>query len=286
MIEEKAFAKINLALEVLGRRDDGYHEVSTVLHAVGLADHLTFEESEGLSLECDDPAIAGEGNLVLRAARLLQQAAGSGRRASITLRKGIPVAAGLGGGSSDAAVTLLALSRLWETGLSPDELMELGATLGSDVPFFVQGSECALATGRGERVVPLPTAQGWWVVVLRPEVAPLPNKTAMLYSMLSEDDFSDGSRVATVVEELKAGRLATERPHNAFERVAGVAFPGLDEYRRVFVRAGAPFAALAGSGPALYTLVDSVEQGRKILDALLQEGREAYMAALIEETSD
>ena len=286
MIEEKAFAKINLALEVLGRRDDGYHEVSTVLHAVGLADHLTFEAREGLSLECDDPAIAGEGNLVLRAARLLQQTAGSGRGASITLRKGIPVAAGLGGGSSDAAVTLLALSRLWGVGMSPDELMELGATLGSDVPFFLQNSGCALATGRGERIAPLPAVQGWWAVVLRPKVAMLPNKTATLYSMLSEDDFSDGSRVATMVEELRAGRLATEGLHHAFERVAGVAFPGLDEYRRVFKSAGAPFAALAGSGPALYTLVDSVGQGRKILDALLQEGREAYMAALIGETSD
>ena len=225
MIEERAYAKINLALEVLGRRDDGYHEVSTVLHAVELTDHLTFEASEGLSLECDDPAIASEGNLVLRAARLLQQTAGSGRGASITLRKGIPVAAGLGGGSSDAAVTLLALSRLWGIGMSPDELMELGATLGSDVPFFLQGnglqgSGCALATGRGERVVSLPTAQGWWVVVLRPEVVPLPNKTTMLYSMLTEEDFSDGSRAAMVAERLRTGRLAAGGLHNAFERVA------------------------------------------------------------------
>ncbi|MCZ6615292.1 MAG: hypothetical protein O6920_05885, partial [Chloroflexi bacterium] len=121
---------------------------------------------------------------------------------------------------------------------------------------------------------------------LRPEVAPLANKTATLYSMLAKKDFSDGSRVATVVERLKAGRLATEGLHNAFERVAGVAFPGLDAYRRVFKRAKAPFAALAGSGPALYTLVDSAEQGRGILDALRREGHEAWMAALIETTSD
>ena len=281
MTEEKAYAKINLALEVLGRRDDGYHEVSTVLQAIELADHLAFEESEGLSLECDDPAIAGKGNLALRAARLLQQATGSSRGASITLRTGIPVAAGLGGGSSDAAVTLLALNRLWGVGMSPDELMELGATLGSDVPFFLQNSACALATGRGERIAPLPAAERWWVVVLRPKVAPLANKTATLYSMLAKKDFSDGSRVATMVEELKTGRLTTEGLHNAFERVSGVAFPGLDEYRRVFTRAGAPFAALAGSGPALYTLVDSAEQGSEILDALLQAGREAYMAALM-----
>lgn len=286
MTEERAYAKINLALEVLGRRDDGYHEVSTVLHAIEMADHLAFEESEGLSLECDDPAIAGEGNLVFWAARLLQQAAGSRRGASITLRTGIPVAAGLGGGSSDAAVTLLVLNRLWGVGMLPDELMELGATLGSDVPFFLQSNGCALATGRGERIAPLPAAQGWWAVVLRPEVAPLVNKTATLYAMLTEEDFSDGSRVTTVVEELKAGRLAASGLHNAFERVSEVAFPGLDEYRRVFTRAGAPFAALAGSGPALYTLVDSAEQGREIKDALLQAGREAYMAALVAAISD
>ena len=196
------------------------------------------------------------------------------------------MAAGLGGGSSDAAAALLALSELWNIGWSEVGLAELGARLGSDVPFFLQRAGCALATGRGEVVTPLPPVKGWWAVVLWPNVLPLPNKTATLYSMLAKKDFSDGSRVATVVERLKAGRLATEGLHNAFERVAGVAFPGLDAYRRVFKRAKAPFVALAGSGPALYTLVDSAEQGREILDALLQEGRKAWMAALIEAISD
>ena len=153
-------AKLHLFLEVLGKRPDGYHEVRTVMQTVDLADELELEEATAISLTVEPPGAAPtEDNLVLRAARLLQQAAGSSGGASITLRKGIPIAAGLGGGSSDAAVTLLALSSLWGIGMSPDELMELGATLGSDVPFFLQGNGCTLATGRGERIVPLPASR-------------------------------------------------------------------------------------------------------------------------------
>ena len=275
-----AFAKINLVLEVLGRRDDGYHEVSTVLHSIDLADQLLVEPGEGLSLECDTPAIANEDNLVMRAARLLQEATGCAQGARIRLEKGIPVAAGLGGGSSDAAATLVGLNQLWDRGMSVTSLAELGARLGSDAPFFLQNAGCALATGRGEVVTPLPAVRGWWVVVLRPDVSPMPNKTATLYSMLTEEDYTDGSRSAALAEELKIGKLAPGGLYNAFERVADRAFPGLEGYRRAFQEAGAGSVSLAGSGPALYTLVDSVEQGKQFLETLRGDGHEAYLAEL------
>jgi len=278
----KAFAKINLVLEVLGRRDDGYHDVSTVVHSVDLADRLSVEAGTGLFLECATPAIANEDNLVMRAARLLQEAAGCSQGARIRLEKGIPMAAGLGGGSSNAAAALLALNELWGLGWSEVSLVELGARLGSDVPFFLQRAGCALATGRGELVTPLPPVKGWWAVVLWPKVPPLPNKTAMLYSMLAEADYTDGSMAAALAEELNAGKLAPERLYNAFDRVADGAFPGLEGYRRVFQEAGAGFANLVGSGPALYTLVDSAEQGKQLLDALGGDGHEVYLAELRE----
>ena len=281
-----AFAKINLVLEVLGRRDDGYHEVSTVLHSVELADRLVVEAGEGLSLECDMPAIANEDNLVMRAARLLQEAAGSTQGARIRLEKSIPVAAGLGGGSSDAAATLVALNELWGLGRSEVSLAELGARLGSDVPFFLQNAGCALATGRGEVVVPLPSVERWWAVVLRPDVSPMPSKTATLYSMVTEEDYTEGSRSAALAEELKVGKLAPRGLYNAFDRVADRAFPGLEGYRRAFQEAGAGSVSLAGSGPALYTLVNSTEQGRQLLDALRGQGYEAYLAALRGTTYD
>ena len=180
-------AKVNLTFEALGRRADGYHEVRTVLHAVSLADEIAFAPADDLSLVAE-PLVAeppGDGalssaasaptggdNLVLRAARLLRREAGVTAGAAIRLRKRIPVAAGLGGGSSDAAATLRGLRRLWGLDLDADALRELAAQLGSDVPFFVTGG-AALAEGRGERLTPLPPAQGSVVVM-----APPPDETA------------------------------------------------------------------------------------------------------------
>jgi len=151
-------AKVNLALQVVGRRPDDFHEIVTVFQAIDLWDTLFAEPAETLTLTVDgDRVEAGEGNLVFRAARLLQAQCGParGRGARLRLTKGIPVAAGLGGGSSDAAGALLLLTRLWELGLGPAELQPLAAGLGSDVAFFLVGGT-ALGRGRGERVDRLP----------------------------------------------------------------------------------------------------------------------------------
>lgn len=171
-------AKVNLTFEALGRRADGYHEVRTVLHAISLADEIAFAPADDLSLAVEPPekgafssaasAPAGDDNLVLRAARLLRREAGVKTGAAIRLRKRIPVAAGLGGGSSDAAAALRGLRRLWGLDLDADALRELAAQLGSDVPFFVTGG-AALAEGRGERIMPLPPAQGNVVVMSPPD---------------------------------------------------------------------------------------------------------------------
>ena len=158
------YAKINLTLEILGKRADGYHEVRTVMQTVGLADRLEVSAAADLSFTCSDPALATPDNLVYRAARLLQADYGARAGAALRLEKRIPVAAGMGGGSSDAAATIVALNRLWNLQLSPTEQRRLAAALGSDVPFFLTGGT-ALATGRGERITPLPPLPQYWIAL-------------------------------------------------------------------------------------------------------------------------
>ncbi len=177
----EAFAKVNRSLVVLGKRSDGFHELDTVFQAVGLTDRLTFEESDLLTLDVDDPSIpSGAENLVLRAARALAEAAGVRPRAHIMLEKRIPSGGGLGGGSSDAAVTLFGLSALWELDLPLELLSRVGGELGSDVPFFLHGGT-ARGLGRGERITPLEDLPPEAVVLVMP---PFPVSTPEVFRRL------------------------------------------------------------------------------------------------------
>ncbi|MBI4202434.1 MAG: 4-(cytidine 5'-diphospho)-2-C-methyl-D-erythritol kinase [Chloroflexi bacterium] len=281
MMQVQARAKINLCLEVLGVLPGGYHEVATLLHTIALSDTLSFEPAPDLTLHCDPALGPLEENLVLRAARLLQQEIGSTRGAAIVLHKGIPVAAGLGGGSSDAAATLLALNTLWGLGLSLERLAELAARLGADVPFFLQ-SGCALAQGRGNVLTPLPPLQGWWAVVLHPPIS-LEGKTGFLYRQLAAADYTGGQGALALAAKLRQGVRTLANlagATNAFERVAGAAFPGLDAYWQAFLAAGAPFARLSGSGPSLFTLAQSQTEAQDMAVRLRAQGYETYDAAL------
>jgi len=176
-------AKVNLCLRVLGRRADGYHEIETVLHTVGLWDRLSLSPIPGeprIALEADTPDVpSDEGNLCWRAADLIARHAKAPDGVAIRLEKSIPVAAGLGGGSSDAAATLVGLARLWELDLAPEEVASLAAQLGADVPFFLRGG-CCLARGRGEELDPVPELSAWLVLVVPERRVP----TAQAYAAL------------------------------------------------------------------------------------------------------
>ena len=282
IMETQARAKINLSLEVIGRRGDGYHDVATVLHEIDITDRMAFRPADRLRLICRAPPSAPEDNLVLRAARLLQKRTGCTLGAEITLEKEIPVSSGLGGGSSDAAATLNALNSLWDLGLSNVRLLELAAELGSDVPFFVNGG-CALGEGRGEAVTSLPQMTDCWVVLLAPPMREA-DKTGRMYSLLAEEDFSDGSVTRRLAQGLTAGSSSVDDVamcRNAFERSAEVAFPGLDSYRHAFLDAGAPFVRLCGSGPSLFSLFEKREMGLAVGDQLQQGGYEARLGRLV-----
>jgi len=277
----RAYAKINLCLEVLGRRRDGYHDVLTILQTVDLYDTLAFEPADELTLTCSDPRLSGEDNLVLRAARLLQRAAGVEHGAAIHLEKRIPVGAGLGGGSSDAAVTLLALSPLWGLHMTRSNLENLAAALGADVPFFLYGGT-ALAEGRGDRITPLPLLPEHWVVLVRPALE-IPDKTSLMYAWLTPREYTSGLVTRSMARAIREGQEI--RPgliFNTFEWVAFRNLDLLDVVRQRVVEAGADHVRLCGAGPALYALYREESAARALYERLQAEGLETYLVRTIE----
>ena len=267
----RAYAKVNLALEVLGRRDDGFHEVRTVLQTVELWDDLEFAPADGVSVECEGLDVQPEDELSYRAALLLRQAARTRRGVAVTLRKGIPVAAGLGGGSADAAATLQALRRLWGVDVPDDALRGLAARLGSDVPFFLEGGT-ALAAGRGDAITPLPPMPATWLVLL-PASADMPAKTAALYAWLRPEYYGDGGSVDVLADALRAGAPVREASMvNTFEHIADQVYPGHAERRRALASAVGGRAHLSGAGPSLFAVVAGRAEGERACARLCAEG--------------
>ena len=264
-------AKANLTLEVLGKRDDGYHEITSVMQAISLFDRLTISVADDLSLKTDAPGLGTQDNLVYRAARLLKDRAGVSQGAEIHLCKSIPVAAGLGGGSSDAAAALLGLDRLWGLHLARDDLEELAAQLGSDVPFFLLGGT-ALAEGRGERVTPLPSPPtSWLVLAFQPNR--LENKTAAAYGALTPTHHTDGEITSRLANLLRDGAaLENSTLFNVFDGVASMLFSGIDQaWDTLQMVSGAP-AHLSGAGPTLFCLVESAEEGKRVVRECAKRG--------------
>ena len=275
-----AYAKVNLTLEVLGCRDDGYHEVATVLQTVSLSDRLTFAPASEIRVECSVPALSNPDNLAWKAALALKEATGHTGGARITIEKGIPEAMGLGGGSSDAAATLVALNRLWRLGLTAADLEDVGRSLGADVPFLVGGGT-ALGTGKGDRLLRLPSLPCQWLVMVCPLVS-VEGKTRLMYSRLDRDSYTDGQMTRAMVDAMEQGRFSWQMLYNAFESVAFDVFPGLDRVMRDMEASGAQHVSLSGSGPALYTLVADEEEGSRVRDGLILLGHRTF---LLETTS-
>lgn len=263
-MRRRAAAKVNLGLEVIGKRGDGYHELVTIFQAVGLFDEVSIEAAPpGTVTLAADPALGGEGNLVLRAARTLAAHAGTTAGAALALTKGIPVG-GLGGGSSDASATLLGLREFWALDTTDSELAALATSLGADVPFFLRGGT-ALATGIGEVLTPLPTLPPTWFVLLTPELALPADKTRQLYGALTPADFSDGSQTLAQAERLRQGKpLDPSLLVNSFAGPLYRLFPALAAWRDRLLAAGAPWVLPSGSGPTLYTIASSEAAGREI----------------------
>ena len=259
-VVEQAHAKLNLTLEVLGKRQDGYHDLASVMQTVELHDDVAVEDAARVEVICDDPALLGEANLGYRAAESLRSKAGVRRGARITVTKRIPLAAGLGGGSADAAATLRALNRLWDLGLSLEELSGLGAAVGSDVPFLVHEGT-ALVRGRGEQVTLLPPASLDWLIVLCP-VIQLDGKTGRLFSQVTPDMYTLGDLSHKLAGRIRGGGdVPAELMFNVFDRLAPKVFPGWTMYRDALTSLGAREVILAGAGPSMFAKAPRKELG-------------------------
>jgi len=277
MLTVYAPAKINLVLEVLGKNND-YHRISSIVQSIDLCDVLNFQLDEEICFECAVPSLKRD-NVVTQAATLLKESTKCSLGARIELRKHIPWGVGLGGGSSDAAATLLALNELWGLGLPISELVRLASKLGSDVPFFIHKGT-ALVEGKGERVTPLPSLPSTSFVLLVPPLPKISDKTKQMYNNLRVADFTGGQFVQAALSSLKQGKtIDPGLMFNVFERVAFDFFPGLDKYRKTLEEAGAPGVYLAGSGPCLFTFFSEERKAGELFARLKKHGLECYLAS-------
>ncbi len=260
-------AKINWTLEVLRHRGDGYHEVRSVMQTIDLHDDIGTEPATSLTLHIEGPHTASDDDHTLAAARLLGDAVGRAPAAAIAVRKRIPVGAGMGGGSSDAAAVLRALDRMWGLAIETERLARMAVAIGSDAPFFVYGGT-ALAEGRGEHVTPLPDVPPRWLLLVVPPLV-MPNKTRRMYHALIPRDFSDGSRTRALADHIRRGKAPDDDDlYNAFEVAALRTFAGLASYRESLLQAGARRVHLAGSGPAMFAVFESEASAREVAGRL------------------
>ncbi|MDQ2742561.1 MAG: 4-(cytidine 5'-diphospho)-2-C-methyl-D-erythritol kinase [Chloroflexota bacterium] len=256
--ETRAYAKINLSLQVLGKRADGFHDLVSIMQTVSLCDDLTFAPAEEVTFSCSQPELTGPSNLVVRAANLLRQVCGVSAGCSIHLEKHIPHAAGLGGGSSDAAATLRSLVKLWALTEPKDTLCRLAAQLGSDVPFFLQQGT-ALVEGRGERVTPLPDPPTCWYLLAKP---PVQVPTAEIFARLQRAAWSDGSRTHALASHLRQGGRVHFGP-NSLQDALFSAYPlAQDCFERVS-QVSEGRATVSGSGPTIVAWFSSQNEARR-----------------------
>ncbi len=269
-----AGAKVNLVLEVLGRRADGYHEIATVMQAVDLSDRLILEEADTISCRAAGSGVPTDGsNLAVRAARALGEAAGIARGVRITLDKRIPVAAGLGGGSANAAATLVGLNRLWGLRWSAARLGEVAVALGMDVPFFLHGGT-ALGTGRGEKLEAVPGV-GLALVLVNPRFG---SSTAEVYGRVTPEMYTDGTRARALLGALRSRRPARVAAalYNGLEPAAAPLHPEIGRMKAALLAAGVLGVALSGSGPTVFGVARSFEHARQVRARLARGSWECW----------
>jgi 4-diphosphocytidyl-2-C-methyl-D-erythritol kinase len=275
----RAPAKVNLHLRILGRRTDGFHELETLMVPLTLADEVTVETGIGrtVRLDCDDPDVpTGEKNLAVAAAQAFARATGREFSARLTLRKRIPMGAGLGGGSSDAAAVLVALDLLLETRLGLSGLETLAATLGSDVPFFIRRT-AAWCRGRGEVITPCPPPGPWPILLLKP---PFGVETPWAYKNWSTSRDLPGTATQPQVVDGVTLENSLERP--VFEKF--LVLPALKAWLRA--QPGVRAAAMSGSGSTMFAILDHADSAAALQTAARAEFGETLWSAACETAAE
>ena len=272
IISLKAHAKVNLFLEILGKRDDGYHEIETIMQEIDLADNLQFEEiQEGIKLECNNKNIPiNQDNLVCKAANLILKECGIKKGVLINLEKNIPVGAGLGGGSSDAAATLKALNSLWKVGLNDGDLIEFAAKLGSDIPFFING-KTSLCSGRGEVISPVKVRDRMDYLILFPRVH---ISTETIYKNLKIDLTKKRKDVSFFLDALKYSEVVgiSKLLFNRLEEVIFTTYPDLLQIKSALESFDFCGLSISGSGSAFFGLCNDRHQAEVIKSKVESSG--------------
>lgn len=269
----QAFAKINLGLDVLGKREDGYHEVRMIMQTIRMYDQLDMRKSvePGIHLTTNKKYIpVDENNLVWRAAKLMMDTCGIIEGVSIHLHKVIPVAAGMAGGSSDAAATLVGMNRLFHCGLSKEKLMELGVQIGADVPYCVLRGT-ALAEGIGEKLTVLPPMPDCWILIGKPGISV---STKYVYTTLDLNTDAVHPDIDGMKKALEDGNLygITERMGNVLQDVTIPAYPEVERIKEQMKTLGAVNAMMSGSGPTVFGIFDNEEKAQEACQKLRESG--------------
>lgn len=261
MIRIEAMAKINLGLDVLRKRPDGYHEVKMIMQSIDLHDDLELEETEeeGIHLTCSVEELPADGsNLIWKAAELLMKEKEVKNGVKIHLTKRIPMAAGMAGGSADAAATMLAVNELFSLGFTKKELMDRAVRIGADVPYCIMGGT-ALSEGIGEILSPLPDMPDCWILIAKPDID-VP--TAFVYKNLRAAELTWHPDIDGMMQALKDGSLEgiTERLGNVLETVTIPAHPVIHEIKELMLQSGAMNALMSGSGPTVFGIFNAYEK--------------------------
>lgn len=281
-MQTKAYAKLNLTLDILRRRDDGYHDLQMVMQSIDLADDLEITPAQGTgSMSTTLSYLPSDGrNLAQIAAQAFREATGSALQVDIAIRKRIPVCAGMAGGSSDAAAVLRAMDALAGTGLTPGRLAEIGQNVGSDVPYCVLGGT-ALAEGRGEMLTPLAPLPRCWVVACKPD---FPISTPELFAQADRVKLRRRPDTAGLVAALEAGDLGgvARRMYNVFEDVLPARlYTRVAEIKNILIQCGALGANMSGSGPTAFGLFDRLEAAQEARACLAQRYRDTFLCETV-----
>lgn len=246
-LTESAPAKVNFALDILGKRNDGYHEMRMINHVIRLADELSFSDSDQIAFSCDDPIVpTGKDNLIVQTAVLIKKKFDICRGVRIALKKKIPMEAGLGGGSADAAATIRGLNRLWQLGMTRKEMCDVGAQIGADVPYCISGGT-ALVEGFGERITDLRDFPEMKVLVVKPPIAvstPLAFKMSDQWPQIQHLDMEGLTRAVNAGDWTEACSLAG----NSFERPVFDHWPEIESIKKKCSENGAMYTTMSGSG--------------------------------------
>lgn len=265
-----AYAKINLGLDVIGRLPNGYHEVKMIMQSVGICDELTFEKQpSGITVTTDSGELpTDENNLIYRAAKLLLDTCSVKEGVRIHLTKRIPIAAGMAGGSTDAAATLKAVNQLFRFGKTKEELMELGVKIGADVPYCILGGT-ALAEGIGERLTPLPPMPDCHLLVAKPDINV---STKYVYTTLDAAPILFHPDIDGMTAAIFAGDLTgiTAKLGNVLETVTVPAHPIISKIKEKFLELGSDGVLMSGSGPTVFGIFSDKTAAEKAYASMKQ----------------